>query len=136
MNGEQGSWTDKMSVLKAGGWCTNCKSLHDHLKTTANGSLQEKRVLLDIADICQCVDEGKVDISWIPTKCMLAGCLTKYLAQPQTLFLHLEFNVFGVDGAELEGDGMQDLLKFVPTPTSSFFHSEESECVHTGHSCD
>eukprot|EP00971_Amphidinium_carterae_P191749 3804485-Amphidinium_carterae.1 len=99
MHGEQGSWSDKMSALKAGGLCTDCKSLHDHLKTTANSSLQEKRVLLDIADIRQCVDEGKVDISWIPMKCVLADCLTKYLAQPQALFLHLEFNLFVVDGA-------------------------------------
>eukprot|EP00971_Amphidinium_carterae_P173514 3439592-Amphidinium_carterae.1 len=118
MTGVTGTWSDKMLSLEPGTLCTDCKSLHDHLKTSSNGSLQEKRVLLDIADIRQNVDEGKVGITWIPTKCMLADCLTKYVANPQSLFLYLEFNLLVTNGEELKDDGIQDLLRLTPASSA------------------
>eukprot|EP00971_Amphidinium_carterae_P017942 353593-Amphidinium_carterae.1 len=116
--GATGSWTEKMSSLEPGGLCTDCKSLHDHLSTTSNGSLQEKRVLLDIADIRQNVDEGRVGISWIPTQCMLADAMTKYVANPQSLFVYLEFNVLAVNGEDLPDDGVQELLGMTPASSA------------------
>eukprot|EP00971_Amphidinium_carterae_P262464 5206255-Amphidinium_carterae.1 len=116
--GIEGTWSEKLTKLEPGELCTDCKSLHDHLKTTSNGSLQEKRVLLDIADIRQNVDEGKVGISWIPTACMLADCLTKYVANPQSLFLFLEFNIMVVNGLELSEDGMEHLCKMQPASSA------------------
>eukprot|EP00971_Amphidinium_carterae_P062144 1230336-Amphidinium_carterae.1 len=100
--------------LEPGGLCTDCQSLHDHLSTTSNGFLQEKRVehsvLLDMADIRQNVDEGRVGTAWIPTQCMLADAMTKYVANPQSLFVYLDFNVLAVNGEELRDDGVQELL--------------------------
>eukprot|EP00971_Amphidinium_carterae_P349931 6491302-Amphidinium_carterae.2 len=118
-NDQKGHWMDKLVTGEPGQLCTDCRSLHDHLNTSSSGTLQEKRVLLDIADIRQCVDNNSVRISWIPTQCMLSDVLTKYVPNPQALFLYLKFNMLVADGDSLgEESGLQKLSQSAPTTPS------------------
>eukprot|EP00971_Amphidinium_carterae_P347654 6489741-Amphidinium_carterae.3 len=79
----------------------------------------KKRVLLDIADIRQCVDNNSVRVSWMPTQCMLSDVLIKYMPNPQTLCLYLKFNMLVADGGLLgEESGLQKLSQSAPTTPS------------------
>eukprot|EP00971_Amphidinium_carterae_P014349 283503-Amphidinium_carterae.1 len=49
------------------------------MSTGTGGAVQEKRILLDIADIREWTESGGVQIAWIPTKSMVADSLTKYI---------------------------------------------------------
>lgn len=61
---------------------TDCKSLLDHLQVPKG--VTEKRLLLDLAVIQECVEDG-AQVEWIPTGDMLADALTKAMVPVKLL---------------------------------------------------
>ena len=56
---------------------SDCRSMVDHIRKTG-GQTDEKRVAMDLADLRAGVDAGDL-VVWLPTKRMVADCLTKHL---------------------------------------------------------
>ena len=56
---------------------SDCRSMVEHIKKTG-ASTDEKRVAMDLADLRHGIDNGDI-ISWMPTRKMVADCLTKHL---------------------------------------------------------
>ena len=56
---------------------SDCRSMVEHIRKTG-ASTDEKRVAMDLADLRAGVDAGDL-VVWIPTKKMVADCLTKHL---------------------------------------------------------
>ena len=56
--------------------CTDCKSLFDSIKQL-NPSLEEKRTIIDLSAIRECLTANKGRALWVPTSQMWADALTK-----------------------------------------------------------
>ena len=56
---------------------SDCRSMVEHIQKTG-AAVDEKRVAMDLADLRAGVDAGDL-VVWIPTKRMVADCLTKHL---------------------------------------------------------
>ena len=69
----------QMMQLVPGAMATDCRSLRDHCLKTG-GSVTEKRVAMDIADVRAGIDAGD-QLKWIPTEWMAADGLTKHLVE-------------------------------------------------------
>ena len=60
---------------------SDCRSMADHIRKTG-ASTDEKRVAMDLADLRAGVDAGDL-VVWVPTKRMVADCLTKHSTQDE-----------------------------------------------------
>eukprot|EP00971_Amphidinium_carterae_P041932 824018-Amphidinium_carterae.1 len=72
---------DKLSV---GHLTTDCQSLHDHVNTST-GSVQEKRIALDLLDLRAAVELGSDEMHGQSTHLMPADGLTKHLTHQPPL---------------------------------------------------
>ena len=68
-----------MMQLVPGAMATDCRSLRDHCLKTG-GSVTEKLVAMDIADVRPGIDAGD-QLKWIPTEWVAADGLTKHLLE-------------------------------------------------------
>ena len=82
LHGRKRPWTDNVAQIP-GGLGTDCESMRSHI-VKIGGSVNEKRVRLDLADLREGYDRGDT-IRWIPTSRMGADALTKHIANPQEL---------------------------------------------------
>ena len=65
---------------------SDCRSLYDHLFTLGSGgTLDDKRVAIDIAVIRQCIQRTRLQPRWVPTDRMVADGLTKDKGEPHDL---------------------------------------------------
>ena len=65
---------------------SDCRSLYDHLVTLGSGgTLDDKRVAIDIAVIRQCIQRTRLQPRWVPTDRMVADGLTKDKGEPHDL---------------------------------------------------
>eukprot|EP00435_Cladocopium_sp_Y103_P029630 s49_g7.t1 len=65
---------------------SDCRSLYDHLITLGNGgTLEDKRVAIDIAVIRQSIVRSSLQPRWVPTDRMVADGLTKDRGEPLDL---------------------------------------------------
>ena len=69
-------WTDMVQSVPML-FLSDCRSMVEHIKKTG-ASTDEKRVAMDLADLRHGIDNGDI-ISWMPTRKMVADCLTKHL---------------------------------------------------------
>lgn len=77
---------DHMLSLRSPIGMTDCRSLYDHLITLGTGgTLDDKRVAIDIAVIRQSIARTKLEPRWIPTDRMVADGLTKDKGEPLDL---------------------------------------------------
>ena len=77
------SWTTEIKKIPCV-QISDCRSLVDHCAKTG-GSVSEKRVALDIADLRAAVEDGKTKVVWMPTLEMPADGLTKHLVNQKAL---------------------------------------------------
>ena len=65
---------------------SDCRSLYDHLITLGNGgTLDDKRVAIDVAVIRQSIMRSSLQPRWVPTDRMVADGLTKDKGEPLDL---------------------------------------------------
>ena len=84
---------------------SDCRSMVEHIRKTG-ASTDEKRVAMDLADLRAGVDAGDL-VAWIPTRKMVADCLTKHLTLDEETFairellrtgrMHLRFSDDGTE---------------------------------------
>ena len=59
--------------------CTDCRSLSDHVETRKL-PVTEKRLMVELSVITECVDRDEVVLHWVATDVQLADALTKHTA--------------------------------------------------------
>ena len=80
-------WTERVREVPHV-MATDCRSLVEHTNKTGSTSLTEKRVALDMSDLREGIDGGKVLLKWIATEEMAADWLTKWLGAEEQKSLH------------------------------------------------
>ena len=111
--GEPSDLTEWRYHLKIPGiLVTDAKSLYDHLSTT--GSIpKERQTLIDLLVTRDLVENGAVELRWVPTTHMPADMLTKEMVPSDPIKRLLAEGVFSVKptAAEAEGEAHRKALR-------------------------